>query len=109
MSTIQYLQLSEVAKECPGRPSANAVWRWCRKGVKSRSGETVRLAHIRIGGRIFVTLESLHRFFAEVAKADEGYFVQRTANFPTPIRPTFGGDTAGRLAGANKLLDEYGF
>ncbi len=70
----QYLTLTEVAKLAPGRPTANAVWRWCRRGVLSRGGERVRLQHIRAGGQIFTTLDWLHEFGHKLAEADEQYF-----------------------------------
>lgn len=78
------LTLVAVAKQTPGRPSANAIWRWCRKGVKSRSGQRIRLKHVRIGGRIFTDAESLQRFFAEVAEADNAYFDRSVETVPLP-------------------------
>ena len=68
--TDEYISLAHAAKRCPGRPSANAVWRWCRRGVKSRSGERVSLEHIRVGGKIYTTVEALEHFFAAVTQAD---------------------------------------
>lgn len=52
IATEEHLTLSQAARLAPGRPSANCVWRWCREGVKSKSGERVRLKHMRFGGRI---------------------------------------------------------
>jgi hypothetical protein len=51
----QHIRLGEAAKIAPGRSSTHCLWRWCRKGVLARSGERVRLQHIRIGGKIFIT------------------------------------------------------
>ncbi len=70
------ISLVEAASRSPGRPSANAVWRWCRRGIKSRSGRRVRLDHIRAGGRIYTSNEALKRFFVAVASADAEHFEQ---------------------------------
>lgn len=80
-----YITLSEAAKRSPGRPSSNAIWRWARKGLKSRSGQRVRLKHIRCGGRIYTTPESLEQFFTAVAEADAQYFQER--HHPDQPRP----------------------
>lgn len=72
--TERYISLTEVAKLAPGRPSTNCVWRWCRKGVKSRTGERVRLQHVRIGGMIFTSLMWLDEFGRKLADADAQYF-----------------------------------
>ena len=69
-----YLSLTAVAKIAPGRPTANAVWRWCRRGVKARGGERVRLQHIRIGGMIYTTARWLEEFGRALAEADAKYF-----------------------------------
>jgi hypothetical protein len=71
-----YLTLAQAAYLCPGRPSANAVWRWCRRGVLAQSRQRVHLKHCRIGGKIFTTEEDLHHFFATLAEADRVYFDQ---------------------------------
>ena len=78
---IEHITLTEAAKLSPGRPSSNAVWRWCRKGIKSRSGHRIKLDHIRAGGKIFTSAESLEKFFADVARADREYFKD-----PDPIQ-----------------------
>jgi len=69
-----YLTLTQVAKIAPGRPTANAVWRWCRRGVKARSGGRIRLQHIRAGGQIFSTAAWLEQFGRQLAEADANYF-----------------------------------
>ena len=73
-SAIQYLTLSDAAKLAPGRPSTSCLWRWCRKGVKAKSGVTVRLQHARFGGRVFTTSLWLDDFGKAVAEADRAYF-----------------------------------
>lgn len=74
-----YITLTEAAKLVPGRPSGNCVWRWCRKGLKSRSGEQVRLLHIRIGGRIFTTAKDLDEFFTVLTESDGKHFARPKA------------------------------
>ena len=69
-----YLTMAEAAKRCPGHPHCATVWRWCRKGVRARNGERVRLRHCRVGGRVFTTTEYLTSFFDEVAQADMEHF-----------------------------------
>lgn len=69
-----YITLTQIAKIAPGRPKTNCVWRWCRKGVMSRSGERVRLKHVRIGGMIYSTRHWLDEFGRRLAEADERYF-----------------------------------
>ena len=72
------VSLSTAAKHCPGRPNASTLWRWARKGIKARSGVRIRLEHMRVGGKIFVTIESLSRFFENVAAADIEYFEKQS-------------------------------
>ena len=68
------LELAEAAQRCPGQPHYSALWRWCRKGIKVRGGDSVRLGHFRIGGRIYTTRADLSRFLEAVAEADAAYF-----------------------------------
>ena len=68
------LDLAEAAQLCPGRPHYSALWRWCRKGIKVRGDECVRLRHFRIGGRIYTTQADLSRFFKSLAEADAAHF-----------------------------------
>jgi len=72
--TSRLLSLSEAANVAPGRPTANCVWRWCRKGVLSRGGERIRLQHQRVGGMIFTTTAWLEEFGRALAEADSKYF-----------------------------------
>lgn len=69
-----YITLTEAANIAPGRPSANCIWRWCRRGVLSRGGERVRLQHVRIGGRVYTTARWLEEFGRRLAEADAKYF-----------------------------------
>ncbi|MFA9476958.1 DUF1580 domain-containing protein [Phycisphaerales bacterium AB-hyl4] len=73
-SSGKYITLAEAAKLAPGRPSANAVWRWARKGVKSRCGHRVHLQHVRAGGRVLTTAEWVEQFARDLAEADAEHF-----------------------------------
>ena len=77
-----HITLAQAAKLSPGRPSSCAVWRWCRMGIKSRSGGRIRLDHIRAGGRIFTTQAALQAFFERVAEADRAHFDTTPATPP---------------------------
>lgn len=68
------LTLSQAARIAPGSPSPNCVWRWCRRGVIARSGERIRLQHVRIGGKLFTTARWLDEFGRRLADADAAYF-----------------------------------
>lgn len=90
--TTELITLTEAAKIAPGRPSTNAMWRWCRRGVLSRGGERVRLRHVRVGGQLFTRLEWLEEFGAKLAEADARYFdladaAVEAARATDPIQP----------------------
>jgi hypothetical protein len=70
----EYITLGKAAQLAPGRPSSNSVWRWCRKGVKSRSGKRVHLRHVRLGRKVFTTKAWLAEFGRELAEADAEHF-----------------------------------
>lgn len=92
--TDEHITLTEAAKIAPGRPSTNCLWRWCRRGVKARGGERVRLQHLRIGGKIFTSPRWLEEFGRNLAEADAKYFdlceaaaeAARTVELQTPRR-----------------------
>jgi len=69
-----YLTLQQATLLCPSRPHSTAIWRWCRHGLKSRSGRVIRLGHIRAGRRVYTTEEKLSAFFNELTAADAEHF-----------------------------------
>lgn len=83
----EYLTLTEAAKQAPGRPSSNAVWRWARRGVLARTGERVRLRHIRLGGKILTRADWLHDFASTLADADAAHFDERSEAAPAKRTP----------------------
>lgn len=74
-----YLTLKEAARLAPGTPSASAVWRWCRKGLKARDGSQVTLKHVRVGREVYTSAAWLHAFFEAVATADQSHFQAKHA------------------------------
>jgi len=83
----EHLTLAQAAKLVPGRPSANCLWRWCREGVKAKSGKRVRLKHARFGGRIYTTRAWIEAFGAELAEADTKHFNREDEVADRPARP----------------------
>ncbi len=69
-----YITLSRAAELTPGHFTYNALWRWCRRGIKARSGKTVKLQHRRIGGQVFTTAKALDEFLTVLNRADSAYF-----------------------------------
>ena len=90
MQTEQKITLTEASKKCPHRegrrPHVSTIWRWCRVGVRARSGERIRLEHCRVGGSLFTSAEALERFFTAVADADCKYFNE--PHGPTAASPS---------------------
>ncbi|HPM22957.1 MAG TPA: hypothetical protein PLP66_03580 [Phycisphaerae bacterium] len=118
-ATGNYITLTEAAKIAPGRPSTNCVWRWCRRGVKSRNGERVRLQHLRIGGMIYTTPGWLEQFGRALADADAKYFdlceAAADASAAAPRRrrrvsqSRFEEQRREQVAAARRELDEAGY
>ena len=80
----KHITLTEATKITPGRPSTNCLWRWCRRGVLSRSGQRIRLEHVRIGGKIFTTADWVEQFGKALAEADASYFDLEDQALETP-------------------------
>lgn len=75
--TLDHITLGQASHLVPGRPSTNCMWRWCRKGVLARSGERIRLEHVRIGGWIFTRPTWVDEFSRRLTQADVSYFDAR--------------------------------
>jgi hypothetical protein len=69
-----YLTLMEASKLTLGQPSTHCMWRWCRKGVKSRNGERIRIQHVRMGGKIYTTAKWIEEFGKRLADSDAVHF-----------------------------------
>ena len=70
----QHLSLTQAARLVPGNVAPNCVWRWCRRGVLSRSGDRIKLEHVRIGGKLFTTARWIDEFGKHLATADAKHF-----------------------------------
>lgn len=91
------ISLAEGAQHVPGRPTANCLWRWCRRGVLARDGSRIRLEHVRVGGRVMTSLEWIREFSERLAESDAAYFdakaavaqhtPPRAAQYAAPKRP----------------------
>ncbi len=76
LQTEDLLTLTELAKRVPGRPHSSTLWRWARRGVKSRCGGRVRLEHMRAGARVLSSWDAFCRFAEALAEADAAHFSQ---------------------------------
>ena len=67
ISTENSLSISAAANSLPGRPNVSTVWRWISRGVRG-----VKLQTFCVGGRRYVTKESLENFLAQTTAAANG-------------------------------------
>ncbi len=74
MQEPSHLTLSQAARVVPSSVSPNCVWRWCRRGVLARTGERIKLQHVRIGGKLFTKAKWIEEFGERLAEADARYF-----------------------------------
>jgi len=65
------MSFTDAALICPGKVSAQALSRWRRTGLKTRSGEFVRLKCARSGKQYFTSEVWLRQFFNKVAELDQ--------------------------------------
>jgi hypothetical protein len=79
-----YIDLCMAAKLFPGDPSASCIWRWCRKGCKSRSGRRVYLSHQRVGGKLYITREWAAQFLDDLASEDQKHFASLAGDAAGP-------------------------
>lgn len=107
----RHITLTEATRYTPARLTPNAIWRWCRRGVRSRTGKRVRLEHVRIGGRIYTSKDWLDQFGRALAEADTEYFVEKdeAADRIPPRNPVLGSPRdqkrAARQAAARANVD----
>ena len=79
-----YISLAQASKLCPGRLSIQSIWRWCRKGIKSKSGERIHLEHYRVGGKLYTTENDLQNFFKNVTESDKLHFQKEYPKIEIP-------------------------
>ena len=58
----------------PRAPSGNPIspptlWRWINKGLQTASGERVKLRVVQVGGRPYLSRESIEKFFDALTEA----------------------------------------
>lgn len=68
--TPNYLTMAEAANITPRRLGSATIWRWARRGLRTQGGGTIKLQHVRIGGRLYTTELWLHEFFRKTAEED---------------------------------------
>lgn len=71
----QLLSFTAAARSLPhlrgDRPVSPAtIWRWTSRGVRARSGTSVRLEFVKIGGATVTSKEALARFFARLTDTE---------------------------------------
>lgn len=80
------LTLAEAACHIPPingkKPHVATIWRWIRKGITG-----IKLEHLKLGGRIVVSEESLQRFFTAIAAAEEQEFNSSLVLKHAPLSP----------------------
>ena len=110
--TEPLLTLIEASERTPGRPSANSLWRWCRKGVLTRKGDRIRLQHVRVGGKLFTSAKWMEEFGLRVAAADAEYFdANQPCAAPLPRRRPpnqYEKQRQGQIDNARRELDAAG-
>lgn len=74
-----------------------AIWRWCRKGIKARSGQRVHLKHIRSGRRLLTTQAWLDEFHTDLTREDHAGLATGAPIEPKP-NPQRVGDVAAAQA-----------
>ena len=107
---MEYVSLTEAAKLAPGTPHVASLWRWCRRGIRARGGERIRLQHVRMGGALYTTAGWIDEFGHALAAADAQFF-DRDGAAGLDAEPT-GSDSDTRrsqeLERVERELDEAG-
>lgn len=67
IATAEYIPIRELSQHFPNRPSPSTIWRWILRGCRGAKLET-----ITIGGRRYVTAESIDRFIRATTAAANG-------------------------------------
>lgn len=77
------VSLTDAAHQVTGRPSASAIWRWCRRGVLARDGSRIRLEHRRVGGKIYTSCAWLASTSSVVRRRSRARIVSHASNHAT--------------------------
>lgn len=71
MNSDEYITLSQANLLLPIKLSVGTLWKWCRHGIRSKSGTRIRLRHSRFGGRIYTKAVWVEEFGERLAAADQ--------------------------------------
>lgn len=104
----EYLPLSTAAKLCPSRPSTPTVWRWARRGVRTRDGSRVYLQVIRSGGNLYTTAEWVQTFMRALAERDRLAFAAEAEAQRVPLKSTAKKSRQKDIAAAKRRLAAKG-
>ena len=102
------ITLGQATRLVEGHPSPSSLWRWCRRGVKARNGERIRMRHVRVGGKLYTQASWVDEFTKRLAEADIKHFALHDDDIPTFPRPRRDTGRAERLADVNRELQEAG-
>jgi hypothetical protein len=82
------------------RPDLQAMRRWYTKGVKSADGSKLKLEIVKVGGRVYTSVEAVQRFISaqSVMPSDEPEVAK-----PKLAKP----DRAARAAGLRRHFPNY--
>jgi hypothetical protein len=84
--------LTEATRHIPCREGkrlhSSTIWRWHAKGVRTRSGRRVRLEALRLGGRVWTSVQAIERFGIELAEANMIDGEQDSLRAPRPRTPS---------------------
>lgn len=110
-ATHERISLAQAARwlseRRPHAVSPLSVWRACRIGRRSRSGEVVRLQHWRVGRRLTTSIAAILRFEQELAESDLRHFSRGEVGPPPKSRTRHQGAQA--MSRANADLRRQGF
>jgi hypothetical protein len=106
-----YLTLTQASRLLPNRPHPSTIWRWCRKGVLSRTGERVWLRHVRFGGYVYTRALWVEEFGCHLAQKDAAHFSGSTCapTQSTAVRLRVRLTPERRIERAQKELKRLGF
>ena len=102
------ITLAQATHITPGRPSPSCLWRWCRQGVKARTGHRVKLRHVRVGARVFTSKIWLDEFFTALAEADAAYFDRPKPAINNIEKPRTSAQRERAIAAAERRLTAAG-
>lgn len=99
------------SKRLPHPVSPMSVWRACRKGRRSASGQIVRLEHARVGRRIVTSVEAIARFESALIASDLEHFDEQAETLERSRAPADRTPRARRhaVARAEQELAKAGF